>query len=208
MNLKPNPPNSLSQADVDLLPHLTDLAETLEPNQTFQCDLEAQLFQAHPSNSSQNISKGTNQISVLTSRLNRCTSLVAYTLIAIAATLMLPIPTSGRVPGWLAAVPHSTIDLKADAQTIAQAIETGHVTVISDVQEYDETTQSIRAIGNATLTYPETQIQANANEIQYTATDRQVTLLGNVQIPQRGATLQGTQAICSLEQRQCHLTQE
>jgi lipopolysaccharide export system protein LptA len=121
---------------------------------------------------------------------------------------MLPISTSGRVPGWLAAVPHSTIDAKADAQTIAQAIETGHVTVISDVQEYDETTQSIRAIGNATFAYPESELLANANEIQYTATARQVTLLGNVQISQQGETLRGAQAICSLEQRQCHLTQE
>ncbi len=208
MNPKHNQPSFLSQADVDLLSHLTDLAETLEPNQTFQADLEAQLLQAHFSNPPQNTNKGANRMSVVFPRFNRRTSLVACTSIALTTALMIPIFASGRVSGWLTAVLNSTVDSKANAQTIAQAIKTGQITLIADAQEYDETTRNMRAIGNASFVYPEAQIQAKADEIQYTPTARQVTLLGKVQISQKGETLQGTQAICLLEQKQCSLTQK
>ena len=208
MNPKHNQPNSLSQADIDLLSHLTDLAEMLEPNPAFQSDLEAELLQVHLSNSPQNKYRRANRMTVRFPQFNRRASLVAGTSIAIIAALMIPAFASRRATDWLTAVFNLTVNSKANAQTIAQAIETGQITVNSDVQEYDKTTQKLRAIGNAVFVYPEARIRANANEIQYTATSRQVTLLGNVQISQRGETLRGTQATCSLEQKQCRLTQE
>ena len=208
MNPKHNQPSSLSQADIDLLSHLTDLAETLEPNPAFESDLEAELLQVHPSNSPQNTYRRANRMTVRFPQFNRRVSLVACTSIAIAAALMIPALASRRATGWLTAVFNATVNSKANAQTIAQAIETGQVTVNSDVQEYDKKTQTLRAVGNAAFAYPEARIRANANEIQYTATARQVTLLGNVQISQPGETLRGRQATCSLEQKQCRLTQE
>ncbi|MBD1847704.1 hypothetical protein H6F89_30785 [Cyanobacteria bacterium FACHB-63] len=208
MNPKHNPPDFLSQSDTDLWSHLTDLAETLEPNPTFQANLEAELLQAHLSNSSQTPYQEVNPVIARLSWFNSRNSLAAFVSIAIAAALIIPFLTSGRATGWFTAILNSTVDSKANAQTIAQALETGQITLTADAQEYDEITQNIRAIGNAAFVYPEAQIRAKADEIRYTATARQVTLLGNVQISQRGETLQGIQAVCSLEQKQCKLTQE
>ncbi|MBW4422605.1 MAG: hypothetical protein KME13_25895 [Myxacorys californica WJT36-NPBG1] len=203
MNSKPNQPNDLSQSDVDFLVNLTDLAETIEPDLSFKVRLEAELLQAHPSKH-----KRHNLMNFAFPWLNRRVSLVACALLAIVAAFIVPTLTSGRSAGWLVALFNSTIASQANAQTIAQAIETGQVTLTADAQNYNETTQEVRAIGNASFVYPEAQIQANADEIQYVPTARQVFLLGNVQISQRGENLRGTRAACSLEQKQCSLTQE
>jgi hypothetical protein len=208
MNPKHNQQNNLSQLDADFLSHLSDLAEKIEPDQTFKAHLEAELLQTHPSNSHQKAHKGSNHINSVFPRFNRRVSLVACASFAIAAVFAVPIITSGRTPGWLAALINPTIDLRANAQTIAQSINTGKATVTADAQQYDETTQEVRAIGNAAFAYPEAQIQGNADEIRYVSTARQVTLLGNVQISQRGENLQGKRANCSLEQKRCSLTQE
>jgi hypothetical protein len=89
----------------------------------------------------------------------------ALSNIAIVVALLVPIFTSGRATEWFTAILNSTVDSKANAQTIAQAIGIGQVTVTADAQEYDEITQNVRAIGNASFTYPEAQIQAKADEI-------------------------------------------
>ncbi|BBD64602.1 hypothetical protein NIES4072_17360 [Nostoc commune NIES-4072] len=144
----------------------------------------------------------------LLGRLNRRASLVACASIAIAAVFVIPTMTSGQIPKWVSTFLYSTGDTKANAQTIAQVIETGQMTLRSDVQNYDESTKEIRAIGNATWVYPEAQIEANADEIRYVPGGGQVTLSGNVQISQKGERLQGKRAICSLEQKQCNLILE
>jgi RNA polymerase sigma-70 factor, ECF subfamily len=127
---------------------------------------------------------------------------------AIAAAFMIPTLTSGRTTRWLTALFNSGIDSKANAQTLAQAFATGQVTLTADTQESNETTQEVMAIGNAVLAFPDAQIQAKANQIQYVPTARQFTLLGNVEISQRGENLRGSQASCSLVEKQCSLTQE
>jgi hypothetical protein len=207
MDSNRNQPDDFSQSDADLLSRLSALAETIEPNSLFKAHLEAELLQAHPSNSSQTTHKGTYRLNFVFPRLNRQASLIACASLAIAAAFIVPIFTSRQATAWLAALFNSTLSSRASAQTIAQAIETGQVTLTADVQDYDETTQEIRAIGNASFVYPEAQIQASADEIQYVPTARQVTLLGSVQISQRGENLRGTRATCSLEQKQCSLTQ-
>lgn len=210
MNPKHNSPDHLSQSDTDLAVHLVDLAETLEPDRLFQAQLEAELRQAHPCNSPRPLHNRANRIKVVVvlPRRHRRAALVAGIALAIASAFAIPTLTSGRATEWFSAMVNSTFDPKATALTIAQAIETGQITVTSDVQDYNETTQDVRAIGDAAFVYPEAQIQASADEIRYNHTARQVTLLGNVQISQRGETLRGTQATCSLEQKQCDLTQE
>lgn len=208
MNPKHNQPNSLFQSDIDLLSDLADLAETLKPDPTFQAELEAELQQTHSSNSPQDRPKGANRMKVGFPQLNRRTALVAYALIAIAAALTIPTLISGRSAGWLSAILDSTVDSKANAQTIAQAIETKEITITADAQEYDEATQNVRAIGNVTFTYSEAQIQAKADEARFIPTAQQLMLLGNVQISQRGEQLQGQQFTCSLQQQQCYPSQD
>lgn len=203
MNSKPNQPNDLSQSDTDFLVDLTDLAKTIEPDQSFKVRLEAELLQAHPSKH-----KRHNFMNFAFPRLNRRVSLVACLWLAILAAFIVPTLTSGRATGWFVALFNSTIASQANAQTIAQAIETGRIVLTADAQDYNETTQEVRVIGNASFVYPEAQLQANADEIQYVPTARQVFLLGNVQISQRGEKLRGARAACSLEQKQCSLTQE
>ncbi|MCL6755514.1 hypothetical protein KBT16_32875 [Nostoc sp. CCCryo 231-06] len=208
MNSRNNRPTNLSQQDADLLSHLTHFAESIEPDPTFKAQLEAKLLQAHQSTSNQKTHQGINRMNFLLGRLNRRASLVAFASLAIAAVFVIPTMTSGRIPEWFSAFLYSTGDTKANAQTIAQLIETGQITLTSDVQDYDESTKEIRAIGNATWVYPEAQIKASADEIRYVPTGGQVILSGNVQISQRGERLQGKRAICSVEQKQCNLSPE
>ena len=199
MNSRHNRPTNLSQEDADFLSHLTQLAESIEPDPTFKAQLEAKLLEAH---------QGVNRMNFLLGRLNRRASLVACASLAIAAVFVIPAMTSGRIHEWFSAFLYSTGDTKANAQTIAQLIETEQITLRSDVQDYNESTKEIRAIGNATWVYPEAQIQASADEIRYVLTGRQIILSGNVQISQKGERLQGKRAICSLEQKQCNLILE
>lgn len=208
MNPKPDRSNSFSQADADMLSRLSDLAKNLEPEQAFQSELETQLLQAHRFNSLTNRFKGANRMTVRFPEFNRRTSLVAGSCIAITVALMIPVLKSGQVTEWLGAMLNSTVASKANAQTIANAQATGQITVQADAFESNDATQNVRAIGNASFVYPEAQIQAKADEIQYVPTADKISLLGNVQISQRGETLRGTQATCSLEQQRCSLTQE
>ncbi|MBW4685249.1 MAG: hypothetical protein KME40_09150 [Komarekiella atlantica HA4396-MV6] len=208
MNSRHNRPTNLSQQDVDFLSHLTNVAESIKPDPTFQAQLEAELLQAHQSTSNQKTHQRVNRINFLLGRLNCRASLVACALLAIAAVFVIPTMTSGRILEWFSAFLYSKDDTKANAQTLAQLIEKGQSTITSDVQDYDESTKEVRAIGNAAWAYPEAQIQASADEIRYVPTGGQVILYGNVQILQRRERLQGKRAICSLEKKQCNLSPE
>ncbi|NDJ21306.1 hypothetical protein GS682_06560 [Nostoc sp. B(2019)] len=208
MNSRHNRPTNLSQQDADLLSRLTHVAESIEPDPTFKAQLEAELLQAHKSTSNQKTRQGVDQMNFLLGRLNRRASLAACVLLAIAAVFVIPTMTSGRISEWFSALLYSTVDTKTNAQTIAQLIETGEMTITSDVQDYNESTKEVRAIGNATWVYPADQIQASADEIRYVPTGEQVVLSGNVKILQRGERLRGKRAICLLEQKQCNLSQE
>jgi lipopolysaccharide export system protein LptA len=207
MNSRPNPSSSFSQSDADFLIHLTDFAETIEPDPTFKANLEAELLQTQPSNSSQTVNQGTHPMYFVFPRLNRRASLITCAALAIVVAFLIPTLTPGRTTEWFAKFFNPAINSKANAQTIAQAMARGEVTLTADVQDSDETTQTVRATGNVVFAYPAAQIQAKADEVLYTTTSGKLTLLGNVQITQRGETLQGTRATCSFEQKQCKLTQ-
>lgn len=202
MNRRPEQHTNLSQSDADLLSHLIHLAKKIEPDPIFKAQLEKELLQAR-----QSALKGANPMNLSFRRLNRRLFLVACASL-IAVIFSIPTITSRQFPEWAASLFNSTVDPRANAQTIAQLIETGQFILQADAQEYNEDTQEVRASGNATFTYLEAQIQASADEIRFVPTGRQVILSGNVQILQRGERLQGTQAICSLEQKQCNLSQD
>lgn len=185
MNYKPDRPSHPSHSDADLLVRLTNLAETIEPNPTFKVDLEAKLRQTHPANSSHTAHKGTNLMNFVLPRLNRRASLVACAALATAAALIIPPLTSERTTGWLATLFNSGSGSNANAQTLAQALETGQLTVTADTQEANETTQEITAMGTVVLAYPAARIEAKADRMTYVLTSGHLTLSGNVEISQR-----------------------
>jgi lipopolysaccharide export system protein LptA len=141
-------------------------------------------------------------------RLNRRASLVACAALAIATVSIVPPLRLGRTTGWLATLFDSGSGSNANAQTLAQAFATGYLTITADSQEANDTTQEVTAMGNAVLSFPAAQIEAKADRIQFVATARQLTLSGNVEISQRGENLRGSQARCSLIEKQCILTQK
>jgi hypothetical protein len=208
MNSKPEPSSELSRSDADFLAHLTDVAETIEPDPTFTASLEAQLRQNQASNLPQTTHSGTHRMNFVLPGLNRRASLVTCAGLAIAAAFLIPTPTSKQATQWLTTLFGPATSSKANAQTLAQAMATGGVTVTSDTQEFDETTQTFKATGGVVFDYPAAQITAKADEARSTLTSGQLTLFGNVRITQRGETLQGTQATCSFEQQQCMLTRK
>ncbi len=196
MNSRPHQSSDLSQSDADLLAHLTDLAETIEPDPTFKVALEAQLRQTHPANSPQT-AQGNNPMNfVLPLNRHRRAALVACASLATAAALMMP------------TLFNPVVDSNANAQALAQAFATGQVTIHADTQEANETTQEVVATGNAVLNYPAAQLQAKAHQITYVTTSGQLTLSGNVEISQRGENLRGSQARCSFVEKQCSLTKK
>lgn len=195
MNYKPNQPSDLSQSDAEFLAHLTDFVETIEPDPIFKVDLEAKLRQAHSASSSQTAHQETHPMNFVFPQLNRRASLIACAALAVAAAFVIPNL-------------NSIVNSNANAQTLAQAFATGQVTITADTQESNETTQEVTAMGNAVLAYPAAQIQAKADRIQYVLKTGQLTLLGNVEISQRGENLRGSQARCSFVEKQCSLTQK
>jgi lipopolysaccharide export system protein LptA len=196
MNSRPDRPSDLSQSDADLLVHLTDLAETIEPDPAFKVALEAQLRQTHSANSPQT-AQGTNPMNfVLPLNRHRRAALVVCASLGTAAALIMP------------NLFNPVVDSNANAQALAQAFATGQVTIQADTQEANETTQEVTATGNAVLNYPAAQLQAKAHQITYVTTSGQLTLSGNVEISQRGGNLRGSQARCSFVQKQCSLTKK
>jgi lipopolysaccharide transport protein LptA len=187
----------------DLLANLNQIAKEVEPNPAFEAQLQAQLGQAH-----RPVLGGERPRQFPRSLLSRPIALAAYAGLAIATILSITTISSKWLPEWASSILSSTLDPQANAQTTAQLVETGQVIVRSDIQEFNEETQEVRAIGNATFMYSDAEIQAHADEIRYGPTEHQILLSGNVQIVQRGEHLRGIEAVYSIEQKQCRLNQE
>ena len=71
----------------------------------------------------------------------------------------------------------------ANAQTPG---ENRPLTIRSDVQEYDATSEVVTARGNVQMSYPARRIQATAAQAQYFSKDNRIVLSGNVYILQNG----------------------
>ncbi|MEO1341539.1 MAG: LptA/OstA family protein, partial [Cyanobacteria bacterium J06635_13] len=72
---------------------------------------------------------------------------------------------------------------------IAQAPESGAITLKSDIQESNSETGVITARGNVQINYPARQIQATATQAQYYSRERRLVLTGNVYVLQSGNSL-------------------
>lgn len=73
----------------------------------------------------------------------------------------------------------------------AQTGDSRAITIRSDVQEADRTTEVITARGNVQIDYPARQIQATAAQAQYFSRERRIVLSGNVYVLQQGNSLRG-----------------
>lgn len=65
------------------------------------------------------------------------------------------------------------------------------ITIRSDVQEADRTTEVITARGNVQIDYPARQIQATAAQAQFFNRERRIVLSGNVYVLQNGNSMRG-----------------
>ena len=62
----------------------------------------------------------------------------------------------------------------------------GLVTVESDLQQADNVTGVVTAIGNVRITYPVKQVQATARQAQYFTKEERIILIGDVEVTQDG----------------------
>lgn len=65
------------------------------------------------------------------------------------------------------------------------------ITIRSDVQEADRTTEVITARGNVQIDYPARQIQATAAQVQFFNRERRIVMSGNVYVLQNGNSMRG-----------------
>ncbi|MEW6493502.1 MAG: LptA/OstA family protein [Cyanobacteriota bacterium] len=111
---------------------------------------------------------------------------------AIRLSLLLPTTLTALVLGF-------AIGAGANAQTS----EEPSFTITADIQEEDNLTGDVTARGNVSIAYPAAQIQGIATEARYIKAKRQVVLTGDVQLVQRGQSLQGQKVTCLIEEMQC-----
>ncbi len=71
----------------------------------------------------------------------------------------------------------------------AQSIESGSITLKSDIQESNAKTGIITARGNVQINYPARQIQATAAQAQYYSRERRLILTGDVYVIQEGNSM-------------------
>lgn len=106
-------------------------------------------------------------------------SLLSHTLRQrLGLGLLLPILAASAIPFHLQNAEAQTGDGRA-------------ITIRSDVQEADRTTEVITARGNVQIDYPARQIQATAAQAQFFNRERRIVLSGNVYVLQNGNSMRG-----------------
>jgi len=90
-----------------------------------------------------------------------------------------PIPTQAAPPATTS----------APAQPTPARLNTGLVTIESDLQRADQTTGVVTATGNVRIVYPDQRVVATARQAQYFSKEGRVVLSGDVDIVQEGGNL-------------------
>ena len=100
-----------------------------------------------------------------------------------------PAPAAGSLPAAATAptAPASASTATAPAQPAR--LNTGQVTIESDVQRADQTTGVVTATGNVRIVYPDQRVVATARQAQYFSKEGRVVLSGDVDIVQEGGNL-------------------
>ena len=100
-----------------------------------------------------------------------------------------PASAAGSLPAAATAptAPASASTATAPAQPAR--LNTGQVTIESDVQRADQTTGVVTATGNVRIVYPDQRVVATARQAQYFSKEGRVVLSGDVDIVQEGGNL-------------------
>jgi lipopolysaccharide export system protein LptA len=77
----------------------------------------------------------------------------------------------------------------APAPAVPARINTGLVTIESDLQRADQLTGVVTATGNVRIVYPDQRVVATARQAQYFSKENRVVLSGDVDIVQEGGNL-------------------
>ena len=113
----------------------------------------------------------------------------AITGIPVAAAAELPVvPAVAPVAAPAGTPPGSATAPPAPAPAPAR-INTGLVTIESDLQRADQTTGVVTATGNVRIVYPDQRVVATARQAQYFSQEGRVVLSGDVDIVQEGGNL-------------------
>ena len=108
------------------------------------------------------------------------------------APIALPVQAAPSTP----AVPAATPAAAAPAQPVR--LNTGLVTIESDLQRADQSTGVVTATGNVRIVYPDQRVVATARQAQYFSKEARVVLSGDVDIVQEGGNLLRAQQVIYL----------
>lgn len=98
-----------------------------------------------------------------------------------------------------AATPPAAPAAAAPAQPAQPArINTGLVTIESDLQRADQLTGVVTALGNVRIVYPDQRVVATARQAQYFSKENRVVLSGEVDIVQEGGNLMRAERVVYL----------
>lgn len=101
-----------------------------------------------------------------------------------------PAPTTSSPPASSPpAAPQAGPVQPAPAQTVPARINTGLVTIESDLQRADQATGVVTATGNVRIVYPDQRVVATSRQAQYFSKEGRVVLSGAVDIVQEGGNL-------------------
>ena len=96
------------------------------------------------------------------------------------------------------AAPTAPVPVPSAATPAPVRLNTGLVTIESDLQRADQTTGVVTATGNVRIVYPDQRVVATARQAQYFSKEGRVVLSGDVDIVQEGGNLMRAEQVVYL----------
>ncbi|MFM7315110.1 MAG: LptA/OstA family protein [Cyanobium sp.] len=143
--------------------------------------------------------------------------LVAFGAPAVLAQRRMPAPVpSAPAPQTLQPAPQASSPTPLPAPTTLPVVppgaatpppsparlNTGLVTIESDLQRADQSTGVVTATGNVRIVYPDQRVVATARQAQYFSREGRVVLSGDVDIVQEGGSLLRAEQVLYLVDRE------
>jgi lipopolysaccharide export system protein LptA len=144
-------------------------------------------------------------------------ALAAHALVATAITLAEPALAQRRMPliapspsrtaplteplapaQALPVQPAAVVPSPPDSSAPPARLNTGLVTIESDLQRADQVTGVVTATGNVRIVYPDQRVVATARQAQYFSKEGRVVLSGDVDIVQEGGNLMRAEQVVYL----------
>ena len=94
--------------------------------------------------------------------------------------------------------PTAPVPVPSAATPAPVRLNTGLVTIESDLQRADQTTGVVTATGNVRIVYPDQRVVATARQAQYFSKEGRVVLSGDVDIVQEGGNLMRAEQVVYL----------